>query len=101
MSSDKFTTQSLPGQLHGNVKTQIVTVSGGPTLLPPVPLANRKDFLVYNPGSETLYVGGSDVTISIGIPIPSGGSFGFQAGRAAVYATVSGANMPVRVMEIS
>ena len=99
--SDKFTIQSLPGQLHGTAKTTVVTVSGGPTLLPAARLADRKDFLVYNSSGVTVYLGGSTVTYDTGIPVPAGGSFALQAGRISIYAVVSGTNQTVRVFEAS
>jgi hypothetical protein len=97
----KFLLESQPGQLHGEVKTTLVTVSGGPTPLPEIPLKSRKDFLVYNSGNQNLFVGGPNVTSASGIPVAVDGSFAFQAGRAAVYGTVSGTNQVVRVMEVS
>jgi len=103
MNSGKYLLQQLPGQLHGTITTTLVTVSGGPTLLPAAPLQGRKDFLVFNDdGNDPVYIGGSDVLWTTGIPVLAGGSFGFQAGRAQVYATTSGAgDMAVRVLEIN
>lgn len=97
----KHLLKNLPGQLHGEIKTTVVTVSGGPTLLPSDPSTDRKDFLLYNGSPDTVYVGGSDVTSTNGIPVSSDGSFSMQAGRVDVYATVSGSNQDVRVMEVS
>lgn len=98
----RFHIESMPGQLHGDIRTSVVTVSGGPTLLPAVALADRKDFLVYNPTTnDTVYLGGPSVTSSTGIPVPAGGSFAVQLGRARMYAVASGTNQSVRVMEIS
>ena len=92
--------KSLPGQLHGDVRTQVVTISGGPTLLPLVVLQGRKDFLMYNNSTtDTIFIGGSDVSAVIGIPLSPQGSFGFQAGRSEVWATASGSDVCVRVME--
>jgi len=95
----------LPGQLHGDIRTSaITTVSGGPTLLESSagPLAGRKDFLLYNGSAETVFVGGSDVTIDNGIPVLAGGSWAAQLGRAVPYATVSGSSVSgVKVMEIA
>lgn len=98
----KFLLNQQAGQLHGELKTQVVTVSGGPTLVPPITLQGRKDFLLYNTSViDTIFVGGSDVTPTIGIPVVPAGTFGFQAGRAAVWATASGSNVDVKIMEIS
>lgn len=97
----KFLLEAQAGQLHGKAVTTLVTVSGGPTLLPSVPLRGRKDFLVYNDDIDTVFIGGADVTAANGIPVPTGGSFGFQAGRVEIYALVSGTNQDVRVLEVS
>lgn len=97
----KFIIEGLPGQFHGDIKTTAVTVSGGPTPLPLSPVKGRKDFLVYNGGAESIYVGGADVTLDTGIPVPAGGSFGIQVGRSEVYALASGTLQPVRVLEVS
>jgi hypothetical protein len=101
MSFGKYDLMHLPGQLDGEIKTSVVTVSGGPTLVPSIRLENRKDFLIYNDSGATVYVGGSDVSFTNGIPVANGGSFGFQAGRVDVYVTVSGTNRTIRLMEIS
>jgi hypothetical protein len=97
----KFILDQQPGQLHGPARTQLVTVSGGPTLLPGDPLAGRKDFLLYNPGPDVVFLGGDDVTPSTGIPVSATASFSAQLGRAGIYATVSGTNQPVRIMEVA
>lgn len=101
MPGDKFLIDALPGQLHGTMKTQEVTISGGPTLVPAIQLQDRKDFLIYNKSDATVFIGGSNVTPSIGVAVAAGGSFGCQAGRVNVYATVSGTNKNIVVMEIS
>lgn len=103
MAFGKYLAQALPGQLHGTLLTTLVTVSGGPSLLPATPMQGRKDFIVYNEAdNDPVYVGGSGVLWTTGIPVEAGGSFGFQCGRAQVYATTSGGgDMDVRVLEIS
>ena len=97
----KYLKEALHGQLHGTVSTTVVTVSGGPTLLPADPLQGRKDFLLYNVGPDSVYVGGSDVTIANGIPVVAEGYLNAELGRATLYAVVSGTNQNVRVMEIA
>lgn len=98
----KFLIEAMPGQLHGEVKSQDITISGTyPTLIPPTPLTDRKDFRVYNGSGETIYFGGSDVTIYNGFPVASTGVFSLKLGRSKMYAvstspTVSG----IRVLEI-
>lgn len=102
MSGGIHLLKALPGQLQGELKTQVVTVSGGPTLLPGDPLKSRKDFLVYNDSTtDTVFIGGSNVTDVIGIPLLPAGTFALQAGRAEVWATVSGSDVSVKVMEVA
>ena len=106
MSEGNQLLKHLPGQLHGTIRTTAITsVSGGPTLLeaPTGSLSSRKDFLLYNGSSSTIYVGGSDVTRYNGVPVSATGSWGAQLGRATLYATtISGTTVSgVRIMEIS
>ncbi len=91
------------GRYHGTVKTTNVVVSGtGVTLLPPNPQEDRRDFIIYNGSTATIYVGGSNVTAANGLPVASGTSFSVPAGRANIYAVTAAGTAPaVRVMEIS
>ena len=52
----------LPGQLHGEIETTDVTVSGGPTRLPETPLQGRKYMYIRNDSDAPIYLGGADVT---------------------------------------
>lgn len=102
---DKFDIQELYGRAHGQIKTTDVTVSGTtPTLLPPDPIEDRRDFLLVNTSSHTVYVGGQDVTKYNGIPVTSGTVFSVPLGRAEVWAVSPATNITtsgIRVMEIS
>ena len=93
------------GKYTGTVKTTNVTVSGTfPTKLPASSLANRRDFLVMNYSSTTLWVGGSDVTAANGIPVVSGTIFSAPLGSAELYGITSVAGITtsnIRIMEIS
>lgn len=101
--SGKHLIIAQPGQLHGEVRTQDVTISGTwPTALPLVPLAKRKDFSLQNNTGVDVWVGGSDVTQFNGVKVVNNGTWAAQLGRASFYAitastTVSG----VRIMEIA
>jgi hypothetical protein len=101
MPANVFDKDLNHGQLYGTAKSTAVTVSGGPSLLPGVRLANRKDFLMYNSSTVTVFLGGSDVTTNNGIPVAAGTSFNMQAGAIQLYAVVSGTNQVVRVLEAS
>lgn len=98
----KFLIEAMPGQLHGEVKSQDVTISGTyPTLIPPTPLTDRKDFLVYNGSGETIYFGGIDVTIHNGMPLSNTGVFSMQLGRSEMYAVCTSATVSgIRVLEV-
>lgn len=101
--SGKYLMLAQPGQLHGEVKTQDVTISGTyPTLIPPAPLASRKDFLVYNGSGETIYFGGSNVTIHNGMPLIDTGVIALQLGRSEMYAVCTSATVSgIRVLEVA
>jgi hypothetical protein len=99
----KFLLASQAGQLHGEVKSQDVTISGTyPTALPLEKLTQRKDFVLQNLSGVNIWVGGPDVSQFNGLKIEPDGVFGTQLGRGALYgitasATVSG----VRILEIA
>jgi hypothetical protein len=101
--SGKYLISALPGQLHGEVRTQNITISGtGPTALPVDPLPGRKDFAVQNKTGVSIWLGGADVTAASGIELLNDATWSAQLGRTVLYAitastTVSG----VRVMEIA
>jgi len=90
--------------LNGFVNTSATTVT---TSLTPLPdygvLANRRALMIYNNGSTTLYIGGSDVTTADGLPVPAGSySPALDAGiRTIIYGVVASGSTDVRVMEIS
>ena len=90
--------------LQGTIKTTQTTVTHTLTPLPSYgQLINRRALQVYNNSSTTIYVGGSDVTTSNGIPVPAG-SFSpiLDAGYNVILygVTVSG-SADARIMEIS
>jgi hypothetical protein len=93
----------LPGQLHGEVHTEDVTISGTyPTLLPPTPLRGRKDFILYNGSGEVIYIGGDDVDSFNGLPLADEGVLAVQAGRAGLYAVSTSATVSgIRVLEVA
>lgn len=88
--------------LQGVVKTTAVTVSTSATLLPSSNLDNRRAIQVFNNSSNTIYVGGSDVTTANGIPVLSG-SFSqvFDMGYNMKLYGISASLSDTRVLEIS
>lgn len=89
--------------LRGFVKTRNIIVTTSLTPLPDEVLSNRRALVVFNNSSQTVYVGGSDVTISNGMPVPKNSySPAFDAGpRMIVYGIVASSTADVRVMELS
>jgi len=98
-------TSTVYGKYTGTVRTTNMTVSGtAPTKLPATALTNRRDILVMNYSSTTLWVGGSDVTAANGITVVSGTVFSVPLGSAEVYGITTTAGITtsnIRVMEIS
>lgn len=58
--------------LRGEVKTRAITVTTALTPLPDEVLSHRRSLTIYNNGSVTVYIGGSTMTTSDGLPIPAG-----------------------------
>lgn len=111
ISVDNFPPQMTPqpvtsiniNPLRGFIKSTAVTVTTSLTPLPGTSLANRRSISIYNNGSGTLYIGGSDVTAANGVPISSG-TWGpeIDAGpRMILYGRVSSGTLDVRVLEMS
>jgi len=90
--------------LQGYAKTTAVTVGTTLTKLPSYgQLFNRRAIVVYNNSSTTVYVGGSDLTSSNGLPITAN-SFSptMDAGyNMVIYGITSSGSADVRVMELS
>ena len=77
-----------------SVGTSAVAIGSNP--------AGRKWIVVYNNGSAAIYVGGSGVTTSSGVPVPAGGSASFPVGPGiSLYAISTAASQDVRTMEAS
>lgn len=90
--------------LQGVMKTTDNTVGTTLVTLPNYgQLNNRRTLQIYNNSSNTIYYGGSDVSVSNGIPVlPSSFSASIDAGyNMKIYAVSSQANNDVRVVEVS
>lgn len=112
ISVDNFPPQKYPmpvtsiniNPLRGFAKSRNVTVSTTPAPLPDEVLSYRRSLVAYNNSStETLYVGGSDVSGTNGMPVPPKSySPAFDAGpRMIVYGVVATGSIDVRVLELS
>jgi hypothetical protein len=89
--------------LRGVIYTTAVTVSASATPLPATSLENRRSVSVYNNSSQTLYVGGANVTTSNGVPVPASSySNIFDAGEHMIlYGVVASSTADIRVLEVS
>lgn len=90
--------------LQGFAKSNAVTVTSSLTPLPSEILANRRSLVVYNNSdATTVFVGGSDVTATNGLPVKAGNySPAFDASPSMViYGITSSGSANVRVLELS
>jgi predicted Zn-dependent protease with MMP-like domain len=111
VSVDNFPPQKYPmpvtninlNPLRGYAKSRAVTVTTTPTPLPDEVLAYRRGLVVYNNSSSTMYVGGSDVSATNGMPVPASSySPAFDAGpKMIIYGVVASDTANVRVLELS
>ena len=93
-------TNLLP--LVGVVLTTAVTIGTVGTLIPASALANRKSLLGYNTGTATVYLGGTGVTASTGIPAGTGAfTPAIDLGTATLSGIGSTVGGTIVVMEVS
>lgn|SRR3990167_3160833 len=112
ISVNNFPPQKVPqpvtniniNPLRGYIKTTAATVTSTLTQLPTYGvLNNRRSVIIYNNSSNTVFIGGSDVTTVNGIPVVAT-SFSpvFDAGtRMILYGIAESGNNNVRVCEAS
>lgn len=111
VSVDNFPPQKYPmpvtniniNALRGEVKTRAVTVTTALTPLPGEVLSYRRGITIYNNGSVTVYIGGSTMTVSDGLPVAAGSySPALDAGpKMILYGRTASGSSDVRVMEVS
>lgn len=89
--------------LRGTVKSRNITVGTSVTPLPDEVLAYRRSIIIYNNGASTLYIGGSDVTATNGLPVAASSySPALDAGpKMILYGISASGNINVRVFEAS
>lgn len=108
---DNFPPQKYPNPvtnininpLRGTVKSRNITVGVTATPLPDEILAYRRSLIIYNNGASTLYIGGSDVSATNGLPVPATSySPALDAGpKMVLYGISASGNINVRVLEAS
>jgi hypothetical protein len=89
--------------LKGIPLSTVVTVTSTAKPLPATPLTQRRSLIVYNNSSNTIYIGGADVTTVNGFPVAvSSYSPPIDAGEhMLVYAIAASGSNNVRVLEVS
>ena len=90
--------------LQGFIETTFATVGTSVVRLPDYgQLFNRRALLIYNNSANTIYIGGSEVTVSNGLPIPAYSySPPIDAGyNLHVYGVAAQGGNNVRVLEVS
>ncbi len=88
--------------LRGVPKSSVLTVSTQPTALPATALEQRRSLIIYNNSSNMIYLGGADVTISNGMPIPASSySPPIDAGQYMIVYAIAGSTSEVRCLEVS
>lgn len=89
----------------GAIRAGVYPVVNAATALPSgiSALAGRRAIAVYNNGGGTLYVGGSNVSVASGYPVPTGVEKVFSiAANMSIYAiSASGVTVDVRTLEIA
>ena len=103
MTPQPVTNVTLNG-LQGNIKTTSATVGSTVAQLPSYgQLFNRRAIVIYNNSAVTIYIGGSDVTTSNGMPVPANSySPILDAGyNMVMYGIAASGSNNVRVLEVS
>ncbi len=76
-----------------------ITVGTSEVLLPSTEMADRCSLIIYNDSPNTIYLGGTGVTVLTGTPIKSGVMQAFDS-RSGKYAIASQAGNNIRVAEL-
>lgn len=88
--------------LGGVVLTTSLAVGTTATAIPTAVLSSRKSCIVYNDGTATIYLGGSAVTTSSGLPVGTADySPSFDLGTTILYGICSTAGGTARILEVS
>lgn len=87
--------------LRGNLQTTPITVTTTAQRIPTTALIGRKTMIIYNNSTSTVYVGGSNVTATNGLPVLKQQSVSIDASDDIIfYIMVATSTANVRVMEI-
>jgi len=86
-------------KLTNTVVSTAITCATTATAAPTTPSTDRTTLTMYNNSSVTIYIGGSGVTTSNGIPLLPGASFTDNTQRGAYYCRVASGTADLRIME--
>lgn len=82
------------------VSATSLTINGTAAAIPSSALAGRMTLIIFNNGTESLYLGGSGVTTNNGLPIDAGSSFTIDVNDSIdIYGISNGTNLDVRAFE--
>jgi hypothetical protein len=90
--------------LAGSVLTTAVNIgtASGTAAIPTTTLSNRKAIIGYNVGTSTVYIGGTGVTTTSGIPIGTGQyTPSFDLGTAVLYGIAGAPGGTIIALEVS
>lgn len=88
--------------LAGLVLSTQTTVGTSATAIPSSPLTSRKSLILYNTGTQTVYLGGSTVTAAAGLPVGTGDySPSIDLGTTILYGIAGTAGGTINVLEVS
>lgn len=110
VSVNNFPPQHIPtpvtniniNSLKGVPKSTLVSIGTSATPLPANPLEYRRSMILFNDSANTIYMGGSDVTTSNGLPVLTQAySPPIDAGQHMIIYAIAGSTSNVRVFEVS
>lgn len=89
--------------LPGSILTTAITIgTAGTAGIPASVLTNRKSFVGYNIGVQTVYIGGTGVTTTSGIPIPPNSyTPALDLGTGILYGVAAAAGGTIIALEVS
>ena len=87
-------------KISSELVASTTTISTTAVVIPATAQTNRRTMLVFNNGSNIVYIGGSTVTASAGYPLQPGQEKGFDISSGLVmYGITSSGSSDVRTLE--
>lgn len=89
--------------VHLGLRQQAISVETSAVGLPTASFENRRALVIHNDGPNTLYIGGSDVTVANGFPLVEGEkiSIAIQGHGGVVVYGIAAATTDVRILELA